>query len=91
MGTPASMKRESNGRRPGVLADSVALALAVLLSVAPYVHRLGFYSDDWAFFGAYANAGSQTVEGYFEASNSAHHAMRPVQLWLCAVLYRVFG
>ena len=63
MGTPASVRPESNGRRPGVLADSVALALALLLSVAPYVHRLGFYSDDWAFFGAYANVGSQTVEG----------------------------
>jgi hypothetical protein len=74
-----------------MIGDSIALAIAILLSLVPYVHRLGFYSDDWAFFGQYANAQNQTVAGYFEASYSAHHAMRPVQLWLCAVLYRLFG
>lgn len=73
------------------MRDTIALALAVLLSLAGYVGRLGFYSDDWAFIGRYATAQSATVAGYFEASYSAHHAMRPVQLWLCAFLYRLFG
>lgn len=83
---------ETRGTTPfSGIGDSVALALAVLLSLAAYVTRLGFYSDDWAFFGRYATAESPTVAGYFDASYSAHHAMRPVQLWLCAVLYRLFG
>ena len=73
------------------MRDTIALALAVLLSLAGYVSRLGFYSDDWAFFGRYATAQSATVAAYFEASHSAHHAMRPVQLWLCAFLYWLFG
>jgi hypothetical protein len=71
--------------------DTIALALAVLLSLAGYVGRLGFYSDDWAFFGRYATAHSPTIADYFAASFSAHHAMRPVQLWLCAFLYGLFG
>lgn len=73
------------------MRDTISLALAVLLSLAAYVGRLGFYSDDWAFLGRYATAQSATVTGYFEASFSAHHAMRPVQLWLCAFLYWLFG
>ncbi|HEX6315735.1 MAG TPA: hypothetical protein VFZ73_12785 [Gemmatimonadaceae bacterium] len=76
---------------PDTVVDRIALTLAVLLSLAAYLPRLGFYSDDWSFFGAYATAESPTVGGYFRASYSAHHAMRPVQLWLCAIAYRVFG
>src|SRR5688572_22218068 len=74
----------------GRLHDSIGLALAVLLSIAPYISGLGFYSDDWAFIGAYATASTQSVSGYFAASHSPHHAMRPVQLLLSAVLYRLF-
>ena len=73
------------------MRDTIALALFALLSLAGYVGRLGFYSDDWAFFGRYATAPSATIADYVEASYSAHHAMRPVQLWLCAFLYRLFG
>ena len=75
----------------GAVGDSVFLAIAIVLSLAWYATRLGFYSDDWAFFGPYATATDQTVAGYFNASHSDVHAMRPVQLWLCAVLYRFFG
>ncbi|HET7618183.1 MAG TPA: hypothetical protein VFK20_06700 [Vicinamibacterales bacterium] len=71
--------------------DALFLAAATALSCAWYVPRLGFYSDDWAFLGRYATAADQTVAGLFAASYSSHHAMRPVQLWLCAALYRTFG
>src|SRR5687768_16212746 len=84
------MNRESRDERSGRRFDSIGLALAVLVSVAPYISGLGFYSDDWAFIGAYATAPTQSVSGYFAESHSPHHAMRPVQLLLGAVLYRLF-
>jgi hypothetical protein len=71
--------------------DIAALAIAVVLSAVWYAPRLGFYSDDWAFIGRYATSPEQTVGGFFDASHSDQHAMRPVQLWLCALLYRLFG
>jgi hypothetical protein len=77
---------ESPARR-----DCLFLAAAVVLSFAWYVPRLGFYSDDWAFLGRYAIAPEQTISGFYKASMSPVHAMRPVQVWLCAALYRLFG
>ena len=71
--------------------DGLFLATAVVLSCAWYVPRLGFYSDDWAFVGRYATASEQSIGGFFAASFSSQHAMRPVQVWLCALLYRLFG
>ena len=79
------------GRGGGVARDSAALAIAVVLSLGWYAPRLGFYSDDWAFLGRYATSPHQTVSGFFDASYSEQHAMRPMQVWLCAVLYRTFG
>jgi len=71
--------------------DSAFLAAAVVLSLAWYIGGLGFYSDDWAFIGHYVTAPEQTVSGLYRASVSPQHAMRPLQVWLCAALYRVFG
>ena len=71
--------------------DTTALALGTCLSLAWYAPHLGFYSDDWAFLGRYATSADQTVGGLFEASYSSQHAMRPLQVWLCAILYRTFG
>lgn len=72
-------------------ADGVFIVAVGLLSLIWYVTRLGFYSDDWAFLGMYATSPDQTLRGLYDASYSSQHAMRPVQLWLCAALYRVFG
>ena len=71
--------------------DTAALALGTCVSLAWYTPHLGFYSDDWAFLGRYATSADQTVGGLFEASYSSQHAMRPMQVWLCAILYRTFG
>src|SRR5918993_2340283 len=84
------MNREKRDEHTGHLFDSIGVALAVLISIAPYISGLGFYSDDWAFIGAYATASTPSVSGYFAASHSPHHAMRPVQLLLSAVLYGLF-
>jgi len=75
----------------GGISCGAALAVAVIISCVSYTPGLGFYSDDWAFLGRYATAAEQSIHGYFTASYSEHHAMRPVQLWLCAGLYRMFG
>ena len=71
--------------------DVIAVTLAGVVTVAWYTPQLGFYSDDWAFLSRYVLSQDQSVRGLFDASFSAHHAMRPVQLWLCAALYAMFG
>ena len=81
----------ANRLRTPAACDSAALAVAVIISCVSYTSGLGFYSDDWAFLGRYATAADQSIHGYFTASYSEHHAMRPVQLWLCAGLYWMFG
>ena len=81
----------AGGERASRWRDALFLAVAVVLSFASYGPRLGFYSDDWAFLGLYASAAEQSVAGFYEASMSSQHAMRPVQVWLCAVLYALFG
>lgn len=95
------MRRRDSHPRPGdderphgprsATRDSLALAVAVVLSVVWYAPHVGFYSDDWAFLARYATSADQTIGGLYAASHSPQHASRPVQLWLCAVLYRVFG
>ena len=78
-------------RRSTPWIDAAVLAIITALSLARYATSLGFYSDDWAFLGLYATSADQTLRGLHDASYSSHHAMRPVQLWLCAALYRAFG
>ena len=72
-------------------ADLIMLAVAGSITTASYTPRLGFYSDDWAFLARYVLSPDQSIAGLFNASYSAHHAMRPVQLWLGAALYSLFG
>ena len=71
--------------------DSLAITVAILLSLVWYAPQLGFYSDDWAFLGAYATSPDQTVGGFYRATFGTLHAGRPLQPWMCAVLYRWFG
>jgi len=54
--------------RPSRIADSLFLFLIVLLSAAPYLSRIGFYSDDWYFFLArFHNADEQTLSGFADS------------------------
>jgi hypothetical protein len=73
------------------MPDRLFLAVAVTLSLLWYAPQLGFYSDDWAFLGRYATSPDQTLAGLYAASHSPQHASRPVQLWLCAAVYWLFG
>jgi hypothetical protein len=89
---PALVRPERQRRRvSAATGDALFLSLAVVLSFVPYVTKLGFYSDDWAFIGLYVTAPDQSLRGLYAASMSPQHAMRPVQVWLCAALYRLFG
>jgi hypothetical protein len=88
---PTPGENERPAGPPSATFDSLAIAVAVILSLVWYAPQIGFYSDDWAFLARYATSPDQTVSGLYVASLSPQHASRPVQLWLCAVLYRVFG
>ena len=70
--------------------DGAFLAALVLLSCAPYVAGLGFYSDDWAFLAMMHQAG----DGYARlvaALMPTGMATRPVQALEVAGLYAAFG
>jgi hypothetical protein len=71
------------------LVDCLCLALLVVLLVAPFLSRLGFYSDDWWVLASFqrdltqGNFGLHTIVRGFEA--------RPLQGAYLALLYCAFG
>src|SRR6476661_5609849 len=69
--------------------DALTLAFIVALSAAPYIARLGFYSDDWsllASFKAAAVSGRSVI-----ATTLPNYGVRPVQGVYLALLYEAFG
>lgn len=79
----------SSGRR-GVAADALFLVLLAVLSVAPFLPSLGFYTDDWAFLAISANASDQSLGGMYRAL-LPHDRMRPLAWLYRAALYKAFG
>ncbi len=73
-----------------LLVDGLILTAIVVASAFPYIGRLGFYSDDWAFLGAFANAPHQSLGEMFAVMHDASPE-RPVLSLYFAALYRVFG
>jgi hypothetical protein len=67
------------------------LTALVILSLALYVPRLDFYSDDWAFLSKLNLAADQSMSGLYHALKSPVTAMRPLQIYYLAALYSVFG
>ena len=78
--------------RGGAPLDAAFLSFIVVASVIPYVTRLGFYSDDWAFLGALRTS-DQSLVGLWERQYelNANLRMRPTQILHQAVLYALFG
>lgn len=78
-------------RSATVLRDGAFLAIIVALSFLPYVGRLGFYSDDWAYvgslnsFGNYSNAGRSASFDFKD-----HIRQRPTQSVYTWLLFRLF-
>jgi len=58
----------------------------------PYVTRLGFYGDDWAFLGALSTS-DQSLVGLWEREYEFNAGLRtrPTQILYQAVLYALFG
>lgn len=73
--------------------DCLFLTSIVWLSVATYVTRIGFYLDDWTFWGLFTNSSDQSIAGYYRAlyETQSWTRMRPLQLLYLASLYRLFG
>jgi hypothetical protein len=73
------------------LRDSAFLALVVAASSAPYVARLGFYSDDWAFLGSLNSFGNFSNAGRSAAFDFQQHIwQRPTQAVYSWLLFRFF-
>jgi hypothetical protein len=78
--------------RGGAPLDAAFLSCIVVASMIPYVTRLGFYSDDWAFLSALSTS-DQSLVGPWERQYefNANLRMRPTQILYQAVLYALFG
>jgi hypothetical protein len=70
--------------------DSLFVFLIVVGSVAPYLRGLGFYSDDWSFLADMTGSREPTIWSAFEALYRDVMRMRPVQIFVLAVLFRLF-
>ena len=77
--------------RRATRSDGLFLVLLVVLSVAPFLPRLGFYTDDWAFLAISANAPDQSLGGTYRALLADDDPTRPVAWLYRAALYRAFG
>jgi hypothetical protein len=66
--------------------------LVVLVSVVPYVSRLGFYSDDWVSLGTMTGASDQSVAGLVTAqlSSDPDGRARLTNTVYQALLFRAF-
>lgn len=76
---------ETLGGRKSVVTDAVCLALVTFVSAAPYITKLGFYSDDWWLLETFSS--SRTSLGAVLEDFS----VRPLQGIYAAALFRVFG
>jgi hypothetical protein len=72
--------------------DRLFLVALTAASFVPYVGRLGFYSDDWAYvgslhsFGDYSNVGRSLI---FDFRDHIHQ--RPTQAAFTWILFKLFG
>ena len=72
--------------------DLAMLLILATLSVAPYVLKIAFYSDDWGFLSMFLNSADQSLSGLLAAQyQNANLRMRPLQMVYKAVLFRAFG
>ena len=79
--------------RPGQASDLLFLSAVVVLSVVPYVWRLGFYSDDWASLAMMTSASDQSIAGLVKAQlvHDPDAAARLTNTVYQALLFHLFG
>ena len=54
--------------------------MVAILSIVPYVGRVGFYSDDWDHLARMDLAPDQSLAGLFRSLDTEWVRMRPAQL-----------
>jgi len=86
---PGGSTPELRVRGP-MLRDSLFVFLMVVGSAAPYLRGLGFYSDDWAFLADMTGSREPTIWSTFATLYRDDMRMRPVQVLVLAVLFRLF-
>jgi hypothetical protein len=89
--SPGARAPVEAGGRATALRDAVFLLVIVTLSAVPYVSGLGFYSDDWPFLVGMAASPEPTLRSVFENLYRDELRMRPVQILVLAVLFRLFA
>jgi len=70
--------------------DCLFLGVVMAISAVPYVGRLGFYIDDFPVLGRMNMSQDQSFLGLYDAVRPAT-GQRPLQAFLLAGLYRLFG
>jgi hypothetical protein len=76
----------------GTIRDAAVIAAVVVVSFAPYVTRLAFASDDWAFLGSLHSFGDFSNVGRSAAFDFHDHLLqRPTQAAMMWLLYHSFG
>ena len=77
----------------GCARDLLILTAVAVVSVVPYVSRIGFYSDDWAIFAILLNASDESFSGYFTTlmESGTRLGMRPMVAAYHAGLTKAFG
>lgn len=72
--------------------DCLFLGLIMCLSVMLYIHKIGFYSDDWAYFAILEAAEDKSLLGNFNnLMGSPNIRSRPVQAFLQGFIFWLFG
>src|ERR1700747_1406836 len=71
-------------------ADCTFLAAVTVISVLPYIGRLGFYYDDYSVLERMVRAHSSTLLGLYHAARPLT-GQRPLQALTYATLFRLFG
>jgi hypothetical protein len=82
----------TSGRDRGGVLDAVVIATVVTLSALPYVGRLAFYSDDWAFLSLlkFRGDGSLVDAVAAQMAENPNLRLRPTQSVYQAALHQAF-
>ncbi|GGK56455.1 hypothetical protein ACD591_14820 [Rufibacter glacialis] len=84
---------ESSPIKNTLIRDCIFLGAVVLVVQGLVVHKLGFYSDDWAFLSIFHHTADKSwlnlIQSFFSQDQVAR--MRPIQIVNLATLYWMFG
>src|SRR5262245_57560036 len=89
--SPCTSRTANILSRPAV-HDCLFLIVIAILSMSSYIAGLGFYSDDWSLISYMKFSADQSLASVFSAVSSAWDVeIRPVQFFIYAVCYKLFG